>query len=160
MKKAMYPGSFDPITNGHLDIIERASAVFDEVVVVIMQNPKKKNHFSVEERLSMIKEVVKDIKNVSVDAGEGLTVNFAKKEGAKALIRGIRAVTDYEYELQQASANMFLDSSIETIFFLARPEYSFLSSSSVVEMASNNGKITGLVPKCLETQIIERLSSK
>ncbi len=160
MKKAMYPGSFDPITNGHLDIIERASAVFDEVVVVIMQNPKKKNHFSVDERLNMIKEVVKDLKNVSVDAGEGLTVNFAKKNGAKALIRGIRAVTDYEYELQQASANMFLEPSIETIFFLARPEYSFLSSSSVVEMASNNGRITGLVPKCLESRIIERLSTK
>ncbi len=160
MKKAMYPGSFDPITNGHLDIIERASAVFDEVLVVIMQNPKKKNHFTVEERIEMIREVVKDLKNVKVDAGEGLTVNYAKKEGAKVLIRGIRAVTDYEYELQQASANMFLDPSIETLFFLARPEYSFLSSSSVVEMASNNGKITGLVPECLEKKITERLLSK
>lgn len=160
MKKAMYPGSFDPITNGHLDIIERASAIFDEVIVVIMQNPKKKNHFTAEERIEMIHKVVKNLKNVKVHAGEGLTVDYAKKEGAKVLIRGIRAVTDYEYELQQASANMFLDPSIETLFFLARPDYSFLSSSSIVEMASNHGKITGLVPPCLEEQIIERLSSK
>lgn len=160
MKKAMYPGSFDPITNGHLDIIKRASTVFDEVVVVIMQNPKKRNHFSVEERKNMIERAVAQLDNVTVADGEGLTVNFAKRHGAKALIRGIRAVTDYEYELQQASANMFLEPNIETIFFLARPEYSFLSSSAIVEMASNKGRISGLVPECLEDEIIARLQGK
>ena len=136
--KVCYPGTFDPITAGHLDIIERASNKFDEVIVLIMQNPRKKCMFTAEERKYMIEKCVKG-NNIKVEIGTGLTVEYAKKLGASAIIRGIRAVTDYEYELQQATANMKLESSIETLFLIAKPEYSFLSSSVVKEIAMNGG---------------------
>ncbi len=117
MKIACYPGSFDPITNGHLDIIERSSIVFDKVVIAIMTNPKKQCTFSKEERKQMVEQCTSHLSNVEVVIGEGLTVELAKELKAQALIRGIRAVADYEYELQQATANMMLDDKIETIFF-------------------------------------------
>lgn len=143
--KACYPGTFDPITNGHLDIIERAASMFDELVVLIMENPRKKCLFSAEQRKQMIEKSVRS-DNVSVVIGTGLTVYFAKSIGCQAMIRGIRAVSDYEYELQQATANLRLDEGVETLFFIAKPEYSFLSSSVVKEIAMNGGEISGLVP--------------
>ncbi|MBR6958217.1 MAG: pantetheine-phosphate adenylyltransferase, partial [Erysipelotrichaceae bacterium] len=128
--KAIYPGSFDPITYGHVDIISRARQIFDELVIVIMVNDEKSGSFTMDERLEMVRECIKDYDNVSVVVGNGLTVDFARRIGAKVLVRGIRAVSDYEYELQLATANMTLAEDIHTIFILAKPEYSFLSSST------------------------------
>lgn len=142
----MYPGTFDPITLGHRDVIARASNLFDEVVVVIMQNPAKKPLFTEKERLKMIDEVCKPFMNVSATIGNGLTVDFAQHIHASVLIRGIRAVMDYEVELQQATANMILNPKIETIFLLTKPEYSFMSSSAVKEIARNRGDLKPFVP--------------
>ncbi|MEG2329241.1 pantetheine-phosphate adenylyltransferase [Anaerorhabdus sp.] len=157
MSIACYPGSFDPITNGHLDIIRRASKMFDEVYVTIMINPKKKVTFSQEERKEMIEKCVADLKNVKVVIGQGLTVDFAKQLGAVSLIRGIRAVADYEYELQQATANMMLNDEIESIFFVARPEYSFLSSSVAKEIAINGGDISKFIPSEISDFVLQEL---
>ncbi len=154
--KAIFPGSFDPITNGHLDIIQRASLIFEEVVVLLMENPSKKYFFSKEERLEMVKLSIKDLKNVRVDTGYGLTVNYARNNGINILIRGIREVMDYEYEIQQATINMLMDSNIETFFMLAKPEYSFLSSSATKIVAQNHGDITTFVPK----EIVELVNNK
>ncbi|MEG0177420.1 pantetheine-phosphate adenylyltransferase [Anaerorhabdus sp.] len=157
MKIACYPGSFDPITNGHLDIIKRASKVFDEVYVTIMVNPKKKVTFSEQERKEMIESCIKDLPNVKVVIGNGLTVDFATKLNATALIRGIRAVADYEYELQQATANMMLNENIETFFFVARPEFSFLSSSVAKEIAINGGDISKFIPDAIKDRVNREL---
>ena len=147
MKKAIYPGTFDPITLGHLDIIKRASTLVDQLEVVIMRNPNKSNSdFSVEERLDMISAVIQEFSNVTVSAQTGLTVDYAKVSGANILIRGIRAVMDYEYELQQATANMVIAHNIETVFLLTRPQYSFLSSSVVKQIALNKGDLSPFVP--------------
>lgn len=154
--KACYPGTFDPITLGHLDIIERAAAVFDEVDVLLMVNPRKKCIFDAEERKRMIEESLKGsayANKIRVVIGEGLTVDFAKKIGAKAIVRGIRAVTDYEYELQQATANLMLAPDVETMFLIAKPEYSFLSSSVVKEIALNDGDISHMVPHAVAEQV-------
>lgn len=156
--KACYPGTFDPITKGHLDIIIRAASIFDEVVVLIMNNPRKKCVFSVEERKEMIERCI-NIPNVKVKIGEGLTVEYAKKINAKVIIRGIRAVSDYEYELQQATANLMLDENIETLFFIAKPKYSFLSSSVVKEIAENGGDISLLVPEEIANIIVDKLTN-
>ena len=139
--KACYPGTFDPITNGHLDIIERASRLFDEVVVLIMFNPRKTCLF-----------------NVTVMIGSGLTVEFARKIGAAVIIRGIRAVSDYEYELGQATANMMLAHEIETAFLIAKPQYSFLSSSVCKEIALNGGDLLNLVPSQVEGPLKEKMA--
>jgi pantetheine-phosphate adenylyltransferase len=159
MKRAMYPGTFDPITIGHRDVIARASNLFDEVVVVIMQNPNKHPMFTEKERLKMINEVCKPFMNVSATVGYGLTVNFAQQIHASVLIRGIRAVMDYEVELQQATANMILNPKIETIFLLTKPEFSFMSSSAVKEIAQNRGDLRPFVPeevlKCVEEKFKE-----
>ncbi len=157
MSIACYPGSFDPITNGHLDIIRRASKMFDEVYVTIMVNPKKKVTFSQEERKEMIEKCVANLKNVKVVIGQGLTVDFARQLGAVSLIRGIRAVADYEYELQQATANMMLNDEIESIFFVARPEYSFLSSSVAKEIAINGGDISKFIPSEINDFVLQEL---
>ena len=156
MRKAIYPGTFDPITLGHLDIIKRASTLVDQLEVVIMRNPNKSNSdFSVEERLEMISSVIQEFNNVTVSAQTGLTVEYAKVSGASILIRGIRAVMDYEYELQQATANMVLAPNIETVFLLTRPQYSFLSSSVVKQIAQNKGDLTPFVPAQVK-EFIER----
>jgi len=156
MKKAIYPGTFDPITLGHLDIIKRASTLVDQLEVVIMRNPNKSNSdFSVEERLEMISSVIQEFNNVTVSAQTGLTVEYAKVSGASILIRGIRAVMDYEYELQQATANMVLAPNIETVFLLTRPQYSFLSSSVVKQIAQNKGDLAPFVPAKVK-EFIER----
>lgn len=158
--KAVYTGTFDPITNGHLDIIERASRMFDEVTVLIMQNPNKRCVYTALERQTMIKKSLHSIpgvNNVNVLIGEGLTVEMARKLGAVAIIRGIRAVSDYEYELKQATANMKLNPNIETMLIIARPEYSFLSSSVVKEIAAYGGNIEGMVPEAIIDEVREKL---
>ncbi len=160
--KVCYPGTFDPITKGHLDIIERASKAFDEVVVLIMRNPRKRCLFSEEERVHQIKKCLEaaNLKNVEVLVGEGLTVHYANKIGANAMIRGIRAVSDYEYELQIATANMELNEDIETIFLIARPAYSFLSSSVVKEIGENGGDINDFMPEIIVDEVLEKLRKK
>ncbi len=154
---ACYPGTFDPITIGHCDIIIRAAKKFDKVVVLIMQNPKKHCMFTPEERKQMIEESISGyhLDNVEVMIGSGLTVKYAKKIGADALIRGIRAVSDYEYELQQATANLHLEEDIETLFFIAKPEYSFISSSTIKEIAANDGDVSGYVPEVIRKRLME-----
>ena len=153
MKVAIYPGSFDPITNGHLDILKRASRVFDKVIVLVAVNPNKKTRFSDQERVAMIKEAITDLDNVEVDSYNGLTVKYAKEHGATHLIRGLRAVSDFEYEFQLASANEFADSSIDMVFFMARDDKTFISSSAIMELYQSGVDISGLVPQC----VIKRL---
>ena len=157
MAIAMYPGSFDPITKGHLDIIKRASKMFDEVIVAVMVNPRKVCTFTLDERISHIKKCVADYPNIKVVSGLGLTINLANELGATILIRGIRAVADYEYELSQATTNMMLDSNIETIFLVAKPEYSFLSSSIAKEIAMFKGNIDDMIPSEIIDEVKERL---
>ncbi len=156
--KAIYPGSFDPITNGHLDVIHRATRVFDEVIIAIMENPHKKSTFTVEERLAMIEESIREFDNVSVEADDGLTVEFARKKGATGIVRGIRAVTDYLFELQNATANMMLAPDIETVFFVSKPEYSFVSSSTVKEIAFYKGDFQQIVPAHVAKALIEKFN--
>ena len=156
MKKAVYPGSFDPITNGHVDIIERASYLFDEVVVVIMENAAKKSLFTKEERVQMIQDEVAHLSNVSVLVGSGLTVKMAKQLGVNAMVRGIRATSDYEYEVSIATANMMLEKDIETMFLLSKPEYSFVSSSTVKEIAYYHGQLDKFVSKNIEDKLREK----
>lgn len=155
--KAIYPGSFDPLTYGHVDIMKRAATMFDEVIVVIMTNDAKKPLFSIEERLQMLEETVKDIPGVKVATSKGLTVDFAHQHNASVIIRGIRAVMDYEYELQQSTINMMLADDIETVFLLAKPTYSFLSSSAAKTVASYGGDLSCFVPdniaKCLQKKL-------
>lgn len=146
MKKAIYPGSFDPITNGHLDILKRALKVFDEVIVLVASNPNKKSRFSSEERVKMVSEAVKGFKGVSVDSTNELTVEYAKKHGASHLIRGLRAVTDFEYEFSLSATNEFIDNSIDMVFFMSHSETNFISSSSVDELYRNGVDISKLVP--------------
>ncbi|MCQ2793387.1 MAG: pantetheine-phosphate adenylyltransferase [Bacilli bacterium] len=146
MKIAVYPGSFDPITNGHLDILKRALAVFDKVIVLVAYNKDKKCVFSVNERIEMIKDAVKELKNVEVDSTDGLTLAYAKKAKACCLVRGLRAVTDFEYEFKMAEANHYIDKSIEEVFFMSNSEYSFISSSMVNELHLSGVKIDSLVP--------------
>lgn len=157
MKIACYPGSFDPITKGHLDIIERSSKIFDKMVVTIMTNRKKTPTFNERERKEMVESCINHLPNVEVVVGSGLTVDFARKLQANVLIRGIRAVADYEYELQQATANMMMNEELETIFFIARPEYSFLSSSVAKEIAYFGGDITQFIPNAVQEKVIEKL---
>ena len=145
MKVDIYPGSFDPITNGHLEILKRALNIFDKVIVLVAINPNKKSRFSVEDRVMMIKEAIND-ERVSVDAYQGLTVEYAKKHGASHLIRGLRAVTDFEYEFSLASANDFIDSSVDTVFLMSKAEKSFINSSMIMELYQNGKDVSSLVP--------------
>ena len=147
MKKAIYPGSFDPITNGHIDILKRALKAFDEVIILVADNQNKKSRFTVEERVSMIKDAVKGMNGVSVDSTHGLTVAYAKEVGASHLIRGLRAVTDFEYEFSLAAANRFIDNSIDMVFFMASAEYSYISSSAIDDMHKAHVDISKLVPE-------------
>jgi len=146
-KIAIYPGSFDPITTGHLNILERALRIFDEVIILVSINSQKKGRFSISERVEMIKEAVKDRPNVKVDSYDGLTVRYAKEHGSRHLIRGLRAVTDYEYEFQLSHANAYLDKEVDMVFFMANESNSFISSSGIMEMAKNGGDISSLVPE-------------
>lgn len=160
MNIAVYPGSFDPITNGHLDIIERASQVFDKVVVGILVNPDKKGLFSIEEREKLISRVVKDMPNVEVRSFSGLLVDFMNKENIKVIIKGLRAMSDFEYEFQMALMNKKLNSDIETLFMMTCAEYSYLSSSSVKQVAMFGGCIKELVPDEIVDDIFRKLKDK
>ena len=159
MKKvtAIYPGSFDPPTNGHLDLIERGSKIFDELVVAILRNAEKTPLFSVGERRTMLEELTSDFKNVSVDTFDGLTVDYAARVKASAVLRGIRALSDYEYELQMALMNRKLRPDLETVFMMPAEQYSYLSSRLVREVARLGGDISGLVPEIVEQRLKEKL---
>ena len=156
MKKAIYPGSFDPVTFGHMDIITRSAQIVDELVVGVLNNSAKNSLFSLEERVSMIKEMTKDLPNVSVTSFDGLLVDHMHEIGANIIVRGLRAVTDYEYEIQIAQTNHVQDPEIETIFLTTSLKYSYLSSTIVKEFASYGGDISKFVPE----QFIQRIYSK
>ncbi len=156
MTVAVYPGSFDPVHNGHLDIVTRAARVFDVVVVAIANNSEKEGLFSVSERVEMLRAATTHLRNIQVDVFEGLTVAFAQTRGAGVLVKGLRAVVDFEYELKQASMNQRLAPNLDTVFFMTAPAYYFLSSSLIREVARLGGSVTGLVPAGVE----ERLRKK
>ncbi len=158
MNIAVYPGSFDPLTNGHLDILKRAASLFDYVIVGVLINNNKKCLFSPEERVDMINETIQDLENVRVMHFNGLLVDFCDKVGAKAIIRGLRAVSDYEYEVQMFAANYQLNSNVETVFLMSQLKYSYLSSSAVKEIAFYNGNISEMVPPIIEEQIKKRIN--
>jgi pantetheine-phosphate adenylyltransferase len=156
---AIYPGSFDPITFGHLDILERAVALFDKVIVALAVNPRKKTLFSVEERREMILEAVKDLKNVEVSDVAGLMVDFAGKEDAIALIRGLRAITDFEYEFQMALMNRKLAPKVITVFLMPHDNYTYLNSSIVREVASFSGDVSKFVPPGVDERLKQKFST-
>ncbi len=157
MKKiAVYPGSFDPITNGHVDIIKRGLRMFDELIVLIAYNPNKKTLFSVEERLEMIREVIKDCKNVRVDCFDGLLVDFVRNAGANVILRGLRALSDFEYEFQLALINRRLNRDIETVFLMTGYKWFYTSSTIINEAASLGGSVKGLVPEIVNQKLLEK----
>jgi pantetheine-phosphate adenylyltransferase len=149
MRRAIYPGSFDPITNGHLDVIERARKLFDEVVVAVTHNDEKQPLFSLNDRLGLLRETAGKIDNVRIAEFEGLLVEFARNEEAGVVIRGLRAISDFEFEFQMALMNRKLDSAVETIFLMPKEEYTYLSSRIVKEIARLGGNVSGFVPACV-----------
>jgi pantetheine-phosphate adenylyltransferase len=157
--RAVCPGSFDPVTNGHLDIIVRAARLFDEVTVAVGANPRKEGLFTVEERVEMLREVSKDLTDVQVTIFDGLLVDFCRSRGIQAIVKGLRAVGDFDYELQMAQMNLRL-TGVETIFVPTSPEYSFLSSRLVKEVATFGGDVSGLVPDHVHRRLAERLGAE
>lgn len=153
----IYPGSFDPITLGHLDIIRRAAEIFDKLIVVVMVNPAKQCAFSPEERVELIKKCTSDLKNIEVDFSEGLLADYAKEKGACAIVKGLRALSDFEYEFQMALTNSKLNPEVETLFLTTKAENMYLSSSMVRQIASMGGDISDFVPDIIHKQIINRL---
>ena len=154
---AIYPGSFDPITSGHLDVIERGSRLFDRLIVSILRNEAKSPLFSVEERIEMLTEVTAPYQNMEVDSFDGLLAHYALRKGARVILRGIRAISDYEYELQMALMNRRLGPEIETVFLMAGEAHSFISSRLVKEVIRLGGNIRGLVPPSVEVRLRKRL---
>lgn len=155
---AVYPGSFDPITNGHLDIIERAAQLFDHLIVAVSINSGKKPLFSLEERVEMLKKILADYDNVSIDSFEGLTVNYTAGREAQAIIRGLRAISDFENEFQMALTNKKMKGNVETVFLMSQAEWSFLSSSVVKEVASYGGSVVDFVPPLVQERLKEKFS--
>ena len=158
MRRAIYPGSFDPVTNGHLDVIERARKLFDEVVVAVAGNDEKQPLFSLKERLDLLRETAGSIDNVRVAQFKGLLVDFAKAEDAGALIRGLRAVSDFEFEFQMALMNRKLDAAVETIFLMPKEEYTYLSSRIVKEIARLGGDVSSFVPACVAKALAKKFA--
>ncbi len=156
MKIALYPGSFDPITKGHIDILKNGAEIFDKVIIAVAKNSEKNAFLSVANRVELIKNSVKDIPNVEVDSFEGLTIEYAKKRGASVILRGLRAVSDFEYEMQLSQANSALSSDIKTIFMITKPKYNFISSSTIREIYLNNGDISKFVPECVNEYLQKR----
>lgn len=156
MKLAIYPGTFDPITNGHLDLVARALSIFDEIIIGVAPSQRKHPLFTLEERLELIRESIKDYKGVRTEAFSGLLVEYAKSKGGVAIIRGLRAVSDFEYELQIALMNRRLDMDIETVFMMPSEEFSFLTSTIVKEVASFGGSVKGLVPEVVERALRDK----
>ena len=163
MKRAVFPGSFDPITMGHLDIIERSVGLFDEIVIAVLNNPDKNPMFTPEERCEMIEEVVSTMEfedcEIKVESFKGLTVDYVKSKGAQAIIRGIRAVSDYEYELRMALMNRKLEPGIETVFLMAAEEYSYVSSRLLKQVFLLGGRVDGLVPEVIESRLREKVGA-
>lgn len=159
MRRAVCPGSFDPMTNGHLDIIERASGLFDEVVVAVLVNESKRGLFTVEERMAMLEEAVGPYDNVTVDSFQGLLVDFCRERDITAIVKGLRAVSDFDYELQMAQMNQRL-ADVETVFVPTSPEWSYLASSLVKEVARFGGDVQGLVPSHVLDRLTERLGGR
>jgi pantetheine-phosphate adenylyltransferase len=155
---AIYPGSFDPVTNGHLDLIGRGEKMFDQLIVAVLKNTEKQPLFSVSERVEMLREVTKPWNSVEVDVFEGLLVDYARKRGAAVILRGIRAISDYEYELQMALMNRKLEPRLETVFMLPGESFSYLSAKLVREIAQLGGPLTGLVPAVVEQKLRSKVS--
>jgi pantetheine-phosphate adenylyltransferase len=153
---AVCPGSFDPVTYGHLDIIQRASHVFDTVIVAVLNNRSKQPVFSVDQRMELLEQVTKDIPNVKVDSFNGLLIDYMKKNNANTIVKGLRAISDFEYELQMASINRKLDASIETFFMMTNNKYSYLSSSIVKEIAKHHSSVGDLVPPIVEEALMKK----
>ena len=153
---AVYPGTFDPVTNGHIDLVERSLRIFGEVIVAVAENPKKAPLFPLEERIAMLKTVTANYKNVVIEGFDGLLVDYVRKKSAVAIIRGLRAVSDFEYEMQMALMNRRLDSNIETVFLMPNVEYSFITSTIVKEAASYGGDVSSLAPRV----VVEKLKKK
>ena len=160
MLRAIYPGSFDPVTNGHLDIIKRAARISDELIIGVLQNKAKTPLFSVEERVIMLGEVTKNLDNVKIVPFEGLLVDFAKQMNAQVIVRGLRAITDFEYELQMSQTNRKLNSDVETLFLTTSLDYSYLSSTTVKEVASFGGDISQFVPDFVADRVTEKIKEK
>lgn len=156
MTIAIYPGSFDPITNGHIDILKSGSEIFDKVIIAVSYNINKKGFLSVEERVDLIKKSVAQFKNVEVDSFEGLTVEYAKKRNADVLLRGLRTSFDFEYELQLSQTNNALCEDLKTVFLITKPEFNFISSSMVREILLNKGDISKFVPKAVEEYLLSK----
>jgi pantetheine-phosphate adenylyltransferase len=159
LRRAVCPGSFDPVTNGHLDIVQRAASLFDEVVVVVAVNRAKQGLFTVEERIDMLRETTRAYPNVTVDSFEGLLVDFCTARGISAIVKGLRAVSDFDYELQMAQMNSSL-AEVETVFVPTSPEYSFLASSLVKEVAGHGGDVSGLLPPHVLELLRRRLAER
>jgi pantetheine-phosphate adenylyltransferase len=157
MRRVVCPGSFDPVTNGHLDIISRAAAVYDEVVVAVVLNPSKIPMFTADERVEMLRDVLKEKPNVTVDRFAGLTVDFCRANDISAIVKGLRAVSDFDYEMQMAQMN-YSQAGVETMFVTTNPLYAFLSSSLVKEFAKYGGDVTGLVPEIVNSRLSSRLA--
>lgn len=156
-KTAVYPGSFDPITKGHLDIIKRGAKLFDKLIVAVLNNSQKKSMFTFEERINMLEEITSDMENVEIDAFSGLLIDYCKEKRVNAIVRGLRAISDFEYELQMAQMNRQLNEDIETIFLTTSTQYSFLSSTLVKEVASFDGDISGFVPPTVLSKLKKKL---
>jgi pantetheine-phosphate adenylyltransferase len=154
VRTAICPGSFDPVTNGHIDIFERAAKMFDELIVAVFHNPNKKPLFEMEERVSLLCETTKHISNIRVDCFSGLLNEYARQQNAPVIVRGLRALSDFEYEFQRALMIKKVDPLIETIFMMTSSEYSFISSTGIKELAKFGGNITGMVPQCIENALL------
>ena len=159
MRIGIYPGTFDPVTNGHLDIIKRGSKLFDKLYVLVPTNINKNSLFSTEERVELLKEVTKEIDNVEIEATSMLTVDFARSVNATAMLRGLRMVSDFDYELQLATINRHLNEEVETVFIMSSHEYSFLSSSSVKEMAKFGGDVSHFVPNAVKEALDKKFQN-